>query len=66
MRFPEFQNTGEWIQIELGEKIRLLSGYRFKAVTDIGGYIVHFYNKTRLHSALGYKKPNVFKQQFKN
>jgi type I restriction enzyme, S subunit len=29
LRFPEFQNAGEWEVIELGEKIDLLSGYPF-------------------------------------
>lgn len=29
LRFPEFQNTGEWGWIELGEKVDLLSGYPF-------------------------------------
>ena len=29
LRFPEFQNAGEWEVIELGEKVDLLSGYPF-------------------------------------
>jgi type I restriction enzyme S subunit len=29
LRFPEFQNAGEWEWIELGEKVDLLSGYPF-------------------------------------
>ena len=29
LRFPEFQNTGKWVEIELGEKVNLLSGYPF-------------------------------------
>ncbi len=29
LRFPEFQNAGEWNEIELGEKVDLLSGYPF-------------------------------------
>lgn len=29
LRFPEFQNAGEWGWIELGEKVDLLSGYPF-------------------------------------
>jgi len=29
LRFPEFQNAGEWVDTELGEKVDLLSGYPF-------------------------------------
>jgi type I restriction enzyme, S subunit len=29
LRFPDFQNAGEWVEIELGEKVDLLSGYPF-------------------------------------
>lgn len=29
LRFPEFQNAGEWVEGELGDKVDLLSGYPF-------------------------------------
>lgn len=35
-----------------------------EATTDVGDYIVNFYNENRLHSTLGYKTPNEFEQQF--
>ncbi|MEZ4666323.1 MAG: IS3 family transposase [Anaerolineae bacterium] len=35
-----------------------------QARTEIFAYIIGFYNRVRLHSALGYLSPNDFQQQF--
>ncbi len=41
---------------------RVYTGHA-QACTDIGDYIVNFYNPRRLHSTLGYVSPEVFEAQ---
>ncbi len=47
---------GEWIS---GVEYATVSALR-QAIKD---YIVHFYNRTRLHSSLNYLSPNDFERQ---